>query len=277
MTLDLHRDRLSYAALGDSFTEGVGDPYPDSAAGAHGHYRGWADRFAEHLAAQVPRLDYANLAVRGKLLRQVVAEQLPAALDMAPDLVTFSAGGNDVLRPGADPDRLADALEQAVRRLRGAGSEVVLFTGVNWSTGYMRVRIGLFARFYLNIRAVADRNGCYLVDQWAMRELLDPRAWDSDRLHMSPEGHRRLAVRVCEVLGVPVEDRPGDWPPLPPADPRARRRENARWAREFLVPWIGRRLTGRSSGDNVVAKRPRLEPLAAPRPEAPAGAPDPEG
>ena len=40
----------SFVALGDSFTEGVGDLYPD------GTCRGWADRFAGQLAAVSPGL-----------------------------------------------------------------------------------------------------------------------------------------------------------------------------------------------------------------------------
>ena len=245
---------VDYVAVGDSFTEGVGDWYPD------GTPRGWADRFAEHLAGHAGRVRYANLAVRGKLLRQVMEEQLPRALELRPTLATFSAGGNDLLRPGSDPDRLARVLEVGVRRLRAVGAEVVLFTGVNIATGYMRGLIGRFARYYLNIRAVADRHGCHLVDQWSMPVLTDPRAWDADRLHLSAEGHRRLALRVCEVLGVPAE---GDWDePWPQTDPVPRHRalrEDVHWAREHLVPWIGRRLTGRSSGDSVTAKRPDLE------------------
>ncbi|MDT0302093.1 SGNH/GDSL hydrolase family protein [Streptomonospora wellingtoniae] len=261
--LDWDRRPLNLVALGDSFTEGVGDPYPPAEPGAPVRYRGWADRFAEHLAAHVPELRYANLAVRGKLMRQIVEDQLARAVGLAPDLVTLSAGGNDLLRPGGDPDRLARVLERAVRRLRGTGADVVLFTGINFSAGFMRLRIGTFARYYLNIRAIADRHGCHLVDQWSMDSLTDRRAWDADRLHMSPEGHRRLAAKVAETVGLPVERGDDAWPPAPPPDRRAARRADARWAREHLVPWVGRRLTGRSSGDGVTAKRPELEPFAA--------------
>ncbi|MUL40215.1 SGNH/GDSL hydrolase family protein [Streptomonospora sp. PA3] len=253
---------MDFVALGDSFTEGVGDPYPPEQTGGRVLYRGWADRVAEHLAEHAPGLRYANLAVRGKLMRQIVTDQLPRAAELAPDLASISAGGNDLLRPGGDPDRLARVLEQAVRRLREAGADVVLFTGVNFSGGFMRLRIGTFARYYLNIRSIADRHGCYLVDQWSMRSLTDPRAWDADRLHMSSEGHRRLALKVCATLGIPVEGSgDDDWPPAPPLDRRAARRADAQWAREHLVPWIGRRLTGRSSGDDVRAKRPDLAPV----------------
>src|ERR1700728_4466332 len=113
----------SFVAIGDSFTEGLND------AASGGGFRGWADRLAGLLAAQYPGLRYANLAVRGKLLRQIVADQVPAAAAMSPSLVSFAGGGNDVLRPGADPDVLAELFDAAVARLRAAGSEVLMFTG----------------------------------------------------------------------------------------------------------------------------------------------------
>ncbi|GAA3755496.1 lysophospholipase L1-like esterase [Spinactinospora alkalitolerans] len=266
--IDLNRATLSYMAIGDSFTEGVGDPYPAEAAGRHGEFRGWADRFAEHLADNVAEVRYANLAVRGKLLRQVMSDQLPRVLEVRPDLVTFSAGGNDLLRPGADPDRLARVLEHGVRRLREAGCEVVLFTGVNFTTGYMRALIGTFARYFMGIRSIADRHGCHVVDQWSMDVLTDVRAWDTDRLHMSPEGHRRVALKACETLGVPAEGRWDEpWPPATAPSWRAARRDDVQWARSFLAPWVGRRLTGRSSGDTVTAKRPDLEKVERPAEE----------
>ena len=82
----------TFVAIGDSFTEGLNDP------GAGGEFRGWADRVAGALAAHRPGFRYANLAIRGKLLGQIVAEQVPRAVELAPDLVTLAAGGNDILR-----------------------------------------------------------------------------------------------------------------------------------------------------------------------------------
>src|SRR6187401_98037 len=100
-------------ALGDSFTEGIGDPEPDSPNG----HRGWADRTAEVLSQQVDDFAYANLAVRGKLIAQIVEAQVEPAIALKPDLITFSAGGNDVIRPGSDPDVVAQFFEDAVVRL----------------------------------------------------------------------------------------------------------------------------------------------------------------
>ncbi|MBV2363041.1 SGNH/GDSL hydrolase family protein [Streptomonospora nanhaiensis] len=259
------REILSYVALGDSFTEGMDDPYPDSASTPHGRYRGWADRLAEHLGADGTEVRYANLAVRGKLIRQIVEEQVPLAVEWRPDLVTICAGGNDIIRPGGDPDLVARVFEAAVRRLRATGAHIVIFTGMD--TGFqpvMRHLRGKVATYNMHLRGIADDHGCDVVDLWSMKVLQDRRAWSVDRLHLSPEGHRRVALKVCEVLGVAAAgDWREPWPADGPRDWRAARQEDLSWAREYLVPWIGRRLTGRSSGDGLAPKRPRLERLEA--------------
>jgi lysophospholipase L1-like esterase len=248
----------SFVALGDSFTEGVGDPYPD------GICQGWADRFARRLAADSPGLRYANLAIRGKLVHQVVSEQLPVALDLAPDLVSIAAGGNDLLRPKADPDALAVMFEQAVSALRAAGSRVLMFTGFD-PGGFPLIRLvrGKVAAYNDGLRAIATRHDCLQVDLWTMSVLADRREWCSDRLHLAPDGHRRVALRACEVVGVPVTE---DWrEPLAarPREPRwiAARRDDLHWARIYAAPWLQRRLRGVSSGDGMLPKRPDLLPL----------------
>src|SRR5262245_6386214 len=95
----------NFVAIGDSFTEGMSDAYPD------GTYRGWADLVATRLSADQPDFRYANLAVRGRLFDRIVSEQLPVATEMRPDLVSFAAGGNDALRRGFDPVRLVERFD----------------------------------------------------------------------------------------------------------------------------------------------------------------------
>ena len=251
----------SFVALGDSFTEGLNDPAPG------GGFRGWADRLAGLLAAQYPGLRYANLAVRGKLLRQIVAEQVPAAAAMSPGLVSLAGGGNDILRPGADPDTLAELFDVAVARLRQSGARVLIFTGSDpVGMPVLRLLRGRVAAYNMHLRAIADARDCYLVDLWSMRFLRDMSAWSTDRLHLSPESHQRVALRAAEVLGIPgtgagtetgVLARPG----VARAAWVAARREDARWAREYLLPWVNRRLHGTSSGDGLPAKRPSLQPV----------------
>ena len=116
-----------YVALGDSFTEGIGDPEPN----APGGHRGWADRVAEELAQGTEDFAYANLAVRGKLIQQIIDEQIEPALALRPDLITISAGGNDVIRPRTDPDEIAARFEYAIERLSRDRATIVIFTGVD--------------------------------------------------------------------------------------------------------------------------------------------------
>jgi lysophospholipase L1-like esterase len=253
----------SFVALGDSFTEGLDDPRADQAG-----YCGWADRFAERLAGQRPGLRYANLAVRGKLLREVAEEQVPLAIAMAPDLVSIAAGGNDMLRPRTDPDVLAQSFDEVVRTLLMAGCQVMMFTGFDPRFPVLRLIRGKVAAFNMHLRAIAGRHGCHVVDLWAMDVLRDPRAWSADRLHLTPDAHRRVALRACEVTGVPVT---GDWrEPWPategltPAGTRAwlaARQMDLRWARKHAAPWVARRVRGESSGDGKDPKRPELLPF----------------
>ncbi|MGK5557436.1 SGNH/GDSL hydrolase family protein [Actinomadura kijaniata] len=248
-----------YVAIGDSFTEGIGDTHPD------GTPRGWADRAAELLAERAPGFGYANLAIRGRLLDQIIDDQLPAALALEPDLMSISGGGNDLLRPGVTVEGLAARMEEAVARVRSTGADVVLFTGVDPADSAVirRTRSRVMA-FNGHLREIAARHGAYVVDQWSMDILRDWRMWGEDRLHMSPAGHRRVALAMLEALKVPdVEDwREPRLDPLPELSRSAQLLRDLRWARGHLVPWIGRRLRGRSSGDTVTAKRPALEPIA---------------
>lgn len=244
--------------IGDSFTEGVGDEDPHYPNGV----RGWSDRVAEELAAHRPGLLYANLAVRGKLLGQILAEQLEPALALGPDLVTFYAGGNDLMRPKVDIDGLLEQYDKGVARLTGSGATVVLFTGVDGvEDALFRKMRGRVAIYNEHVRLMAARHGATLVDMWAMRPLRDRRLWSADRLHLNDLGHTEVAIAVLDALGAPHSLKPADLGPRENLDPRARRRENIAWAKAYALPWVQRRLRGESSGDTIAAKRPALAPV----------------
>lgn len=249
-----------FVALGDSFTEGVGDDDPGRPNGV----RGWADRVAEQLGAADPAWGYANLAVRGKKIRQVVAEQLPVALELKPTLVTLYAGGNDILRPSVDIDNLMEGYEAAVAALRGTGAAVVLFTGFDSSAsavfGKTRGRTAIYNEW---VREIAEKHDAAIADYWRWREFRDWRYWAQDRLHMGVPGHTLMAKRVLEVLratdGIAT-------PELETAPAIGRLRQvqaDAQWAREHVVPWVRRRLTGTSSGDTLTARYPDYVRLQA--------------
>lgn len=161
----------------------------------------------------------------GRLLRQVVDEQVPVALAAEPDLVSPVAGGNDLMRPGADPDELAATLEDAVVRLRAAGADVLLAIAVDTrQTPILRRVRGKIAIFNAHVWSIAARSGA-VVQDW--------RLWDVDRIHLTDEAHRRMALAAAAALGLHGAD--DDWrTPLPPADPRPLRvavAEEAAWVR----------------------------------------------
>jgi len=254
-----------YVAWGDSFSEGLWD-YPD---GDGAPLRGWADQLASHLsrrrtAAGLPPLQYANLAVRGRLMDPILAEQVPAALALEPDLVSIIGGGNDILRPSVDVDRIAARLERTVAAVRARGVDVLLGTGFDARESPIvrttRARVGLYNA---HVWSIARRQGAYVLDPWGMRSLLDWRMWSDDRIHLTTDGHSRVAQAALVALGLPPDRDDWDDPlaPLPPVPRLAQARANARWLREHAYPWATRRLRRRSSGDLRVPKRPEPAPV----------------
>jgi len=256
-----------FVALGDSFTEGLNDPEPNQTNA----YVGWADRLAGHLARSArqgdrgnPEFGYANLAVRGRLLDNIAGQQVDDALALEPDLVSIVGGGNDILRPKADIDALAARLDHAVGRLRATGADVLLATPVDpRDAPLMKATRGRAAIYTAHIWSIARRHNAHVIDQWGMAALRDWRLWSPDRIHLTSEGHRRVALNAFTTLGFTAED--AGWAePLPVAAPISRTdatRANAQWAREYVGPWVQRRLRGRSSGDAISPKRPTVTPF----------------
>ena len=245
-----------YVALGDSFTEGIGDPEPSLPDG----HRGWADRVAEVLARDVDDFAYANLAVRGRLIAQIVAEQVEPALELRPDLISISAGGNDVIRPGTDPDVTAARMEDAIARLSRDRATIVIFTGVDVGVSpvFRGIR-GKVAIYNENLRAIAAKYDCIVADLWSLTDVQDSRMWSADRLHFNPLGHHTVARMTLKALGVKNDLEPLKPEPVPLSTWRQARASDLVWARAYLVPWVVRRIRHQSSGDFITAKRPLAE------------------
>ncbi|MEV5972788.1 SGNH/GDSL hydrolase family protein [Streptomyces sp. NPDC051921] len=257
--MEINATYTSLVAVGDSFTEGMSDLQPD------GSYRGWADVLAGRLAARTPGFRYANLAVRGKLIGQIVDEQVDTAAAMKADVVTLVGGLNDTLRPACDMGRVRGLLGEAVERLAPSCRQLVLMRSPGRQGPVMERFRPRMEELFAYVDELAARHGALVVDLYGAPALGDPRMWDVDRLHLTAEGHRRVAEAVWQALGLPAED---DWrtplAPTPPPGWATRRLADARFAREHLGPWIGRRLTGRSSGDGRAPKRPELVPYEVP-------------
>ncbi|MFI9424530.1 SGNH/GDSL hydrolase family protein [Streptomyces achromogenes] len=246
----------SLVAVGDSFTEGMSDLLPD------GSYRGWADVLAARMAARTPGFRYANLAVRGKLIQQIVDEQVETAAAMRADVVTLVGGLNDTLRPKCDMVRVRDLLTEAVERLAPSCEQLVLMRSPGRQGPVLERFRPRMEQLFACVDELAGKHGAVVVDLYGAPALADPRLWDVDRLHLTAEGHRRVAEAVWQALGYEPEDAEWHVPMAATAPPDwvTRRIADVRFARQHLLPWIGRRLTGRSSGDGRPPKRPELLP-----------------
>lgn len=243
---------IRYVAIGDSFTEGVGDERPD------GSVRGWADLVAQGLAdATGSPVQYANLAIRGRLLERIISEQLQPAIGLSPTIISFNGGGNDMLRPGTDLPWIMSRTREAVRAILDAGIEPLLLAGANPTGGIPSG--GRVARkgdeLTTAAEALALELGLRFANCWGDTELAGSQYWSTDRLHLAPVGHHRAASIVLKSLGY---DSPADWVTVADPLPVPGLREQLAYTREHVLPWIGRRLTGRSSGDGRTAKHPEF-------------------
>jgi len=249
-----------YVAIGDSSTEGLVDPHP------LGGYRGWTDRLAERLATANPGLEYANLGVRGRLSGQILEEQVPAAIALRADLVTVTAGLNDVLRLRRDLAAVARTLDEIYTRLAATGATVATFTLPDLSslTPVARLARRRLLAFNDALREISARTGVVLVELADEPIVRDPRFWSEDRLHGNSAGHERVGAAMAEAIGAPGAD--GAWRevlPFVPAAPRSRRAlAELIWLRRHMGPWVWRRVRGTSSGDGLSAKRPAPRPVS---------------
>lgn len=191
------------------------------------------------------------------------------------------AGANDLIRPGLDLDFTLELMDDMQAGFSEAGARVLTNTyPVAPGSGPFGHRVSdRFRAYNEGLREMAGRHDALLIDLETIPSTTDPRLWSHDRLHLNPAGHERLALAALALVEGAAQGRTrialdsfphGELPAwardLPPA-PSARRavevRRDMGWAFRYLLPWVGRRLTGRSSGDGRSAKRPALTPVSS--------------
>jgi lysophospholipase L1-like esterase len=250
-----------YVAIGDSQTEGLWDG--DDVVGLIG----FADRLAATIDAIHPGLQYANLAIRGTLVADVLRQQVPPALAMQPDLITVCAGMNDVIQPGRKFGRALADLETLYARLAESGATVVTTTFPNVAKLIPLGRIvsPRVARINRTIRLAADRYGFALVDLYNADSISDPEMWYIDRFHASTRGHILFAAAAAEAINLPGSNH--DWAQARAIPEQlsiaARAYEQLQWTRDLFMPWFWRRVRGYSSAYGRVPKRPQLQRINA--------------
>ena len=264
---------IRLVSLGDSFTEGVGDYWPD------GSERGWADRLAHAWAGAVDEpFEYANLAIRGRKLRAIIDEQLETALEMspAPTHVTFNGGGNDMFGPRFNLDRILEMCTYVLERCAIDGVPLIIVTfgpptaGLPFAKRFLRRSQEYMEGVY---DVVGGRAGVTVVDNVACAELAAPRYWSPDRLHLGALGHEFVARRVLAALG--IDGAAADASHADAAsgaavadDPEAATSSESEYWREHVLPWLVKRAQGRSAGDGREPKHPDWVRVNSDRPWA---------
>ncbi|GGM13426.1 SGNH hydrolase [Streptomyces fumigatiscleroticus] len=228
-----------FVALGDSLTEGVGDPVGDG-------WRGWAALLAPRLADGP--VEFTNLAVSGAQTRDVLERQLPAGLALRPDLASVVVGVNDTLRRTFDLHAVAARLDAVYAALTGQGA--VLLTACLPDPGTMLGLPGALARPLARrqravnavVHALSDRHGALHLHACEGDWITDRAMWSVDRLHPGERGHRQLAVRAHALLaghGVAT----GAAPSPEPDSPAPTRAAGLWWLATAGTGWVARRCT----------------------------------
>jgi hypothetical protein len=175
-------------------------------------------------------------------------------------LLSFHAGANDALRPGYKPEVAQALYADAVRRAAATGATLMLFTVLERTGNTGRgsdVWAARFGEFNKIVRQVAAEVGAIIVDANNESFFSDSRFLAFDRLHLNAEGHHRVAQALLEKLGYEFD---AAWriplPPAPASSWLSRQISSTLWFFTFALPWIWRRLRGKSSGDGRSAKYP---------------------
>lgn len=201
-------------ALGDSIAAGTGDPVDGVA------HLSFIDHFADALrAACAPAMRYSNFARHGATLDDIVAVQLPAALDLEPDIVVLSGGGNDVLQFQWSFDGVRDQLEEMLLAfspdtllITFTYVDVVAVLGDDTSPWVRRVRRRL-DRLNGAIRELSTAYDTIFVDYWDNSLGITADCWSEDGIHPNALGHLRavrpliaaFSAKTGLVLPVPTE------------------------------------------------------------------------
>ncbi|MEW2302952.1 SGNH/GDSL hydrolase family protein [Streptomyces sp. NPDC006655] len=228
---------VRFVALGDSLTEGVGDPAGDG-------WRGWAALLAGGLAAQ--DVDFTNLAVSGAQTRDVLERQTPAALELRPDIVAVVIGVNDTLRCTFDIHAVAERLDKVYAAFTASGA--TLLTACLPDPGSMLGLPGALARPLARrqravntvVHALSERYGAVHLHAAEGAWLTDRAMWSADRLHPGERGHRQLAVRFHALLA-PLGKATGTAPSSEPEFPAPTRKASLLWLATAGTAWVIRR------------------------------------
>lgn len=247
----------SYVALGDSLSEGLGDfGFAESRV-----HSGWADRFAMLLAREAKKhnhdFHYANMAIRGAKIADIMGIQLERALAEKPDLVTVMAGQNDLLSSTENMPKLERQFREGIQKLKDAGCTVIVSNTINpIHLMVFRPLARLATVMTEMIERVAKELDVPVHDVHRIESLADVAYWAEDMVHFSGPGHIKVANEAAALLKLSY--RLSELDDIEIAEPARGVLGTSRWVAVHVLPFFWRRIRRVSSGDGLEPKLPTL-------------------
>lgn len=182
-----------YVAIGDSFTEGIGDEVEGVPL------KSWVEHFAE---LHEPALKYTNLAKRGLISKEIREQQLEEALALQPDLVTLIAGANDILKGRWNLDEYKSEMKQIVDTLSKSGAAIILGNLPDFTTRLplpQEKKQALKEQLLQANEVILSLSSAYNLDHidfWNHPMASDNTIWSKDLVHPNAKGYRKIAEMI---------------------------------------------------------------------------------
>ena len=154
--------KISYVALGDSLTSGVGVPSFESS---------YTYNVAQRIVKPNQQIDLTPLSTPGFKAKDIITTHLDTAIAMQPNLVTVLIGVNDVHGMSPSAKEFQNNYEKIVRKLKTETRADIYVIGIPyigadsliWQpySDYYGMRTKMFNK---TIRDIADKYGVHYVD-----------------------------------------------------------------------------------------------------------------
>ena len=190
-----------FVAIGDSFTEGIGDEVEGIAL------KSWVDHFVQLC---VNDIEYANFAKRGLVTKEIRSQQLEKALTFNPDLVSLIAGANDVLKGRWNHYAYKEDMKCMIDTLSKTGADIMIanltdFTvRLPFSTEKKQVLKEQLLEANEVILSLSREHQLHHIDFWNHQLVNDNTLWSKDFIHPNSKGYVKVAELIFSSL--PVHD-----------------------------------------------------------------------
>ncbi|MGO4182627.1 SGNH/GDSL hydrolase family protein [Paenibacillus sp. TAF43_2] len=178
-----------FVAIGDSFTEGIGDEVEETPL------KSWVHHFAE---LHEPALKYTNLAKRGLITKEIRLKQLEEALALEPDLVSLIAGANDILKGRWNFNEYKTEMELMIDALRKSGAAVIIGNLPDFTARLplpdekKRVIKEQLLQANEVVRSLSSEYKLMPIDFWNHPIAEDDTFWSKDLIHPNSIGYRKI-------------------------------------------------------------------------------------